>query len=118
MSKGISELAYVIFDCHDSERLAAFWGEVLGLEVRQRSYPYVDLAASAEDAPILSFQEVTEPKITKNRLHQDIKVEDLGTATTRIQALGGRLIQECLEEPFEWRVMADPEDNEFCLVTS
>ena len=117
MSEAIGELAYIIVDCQDNERLASFWGKVLGLEVTQRSHPYIDLAAAADEAPVISFQQVAEPKITKNRLHLDVKVKDLEIATERIQAIGGRLIQACFEDPFEWRVMADPEDNEFCLVT-
>ena len=118
MPRGIGELAYIIVDCLDNERLASFWGEVLGLEITNRSHPYVDLAASANGAPVISFQQVAEPKITKNRLHLDVKVADLEVATERIQAIGGRLVQECFEDPFEWRIMADPEDNEFCIVTS
>ena len=117
MSKGIGELAYIIVDCQDNERLATFWSQVLGLEVSQRSHPYIDLAASDDNVPIISFQQVTEPKTTKNRLHFDVKVENLGIATECIQAIGGRLVEEYFE-PFEWKVMADPEDNEFCLVTS
>lgn len=117
MPKGIGELGYIIVDCQDNVRLASFWSDVLGLEITQRSHPYIDLAPSADSAPIISFQQVAEPKITKNRLHLDVKVDDLRLATEQIQAIGGRLLQECLKEPFEWRVMADPEDNEFCLVT-
>lgn len=118
MPKGIGELAYIIVDCQDNERLASFWSEVLGLEITDHSHPYIDLAASSDDAPVISFQQVAEPKTTKNRLHLDVKVENLSVATERIQAIGGRLLQECFEEPFEWRIMADPEDNEFCLVTN
>ena len=39
-------------------------------------------------------------------------------ATTQIEALGGwRLpLEDFQEYGFRWRVMADPEGNEFCLV--
>jgi predicted enzyme related to lactoylglutathione lyase len=116
MPKGIGELGYIIVDCQDNERLASFWSAVLGLEIAERSHPYIDLATSADGAPVISFQQVDEPKTVKNRLHLDIKVENLQLATEKIQAIGGRLLQECFEEPFEWRVMTDPEENEFCLV--
>lgn len=116
MPKGIGELAYIIVDCEDNERIATFWSNILGLEITSRSHPYIDLAASSDGAPVMSFQQVPEPKAVKNRLHLDVKVADLGVATEQIQALGGVLLREYFEEPYEWRVMADPEGNEFCLV--
>jgi predicted enzyme related to lactoylglutathione lyase len=117
MTERVGELAYVIIDCNDSQLLASFWGNVLGLEITRRSSPYIDLAPSSDQSPLISFQRVEEPKVSKNRLHLDIKVDDLETATETIQSLGGKLVQECFDDPYVWRVMADPEDNEFCIVT-
>lgn len=118
MPEKIGDLGYIIVDANDHERLALFWSQVLGLEISDRSHPYIDLAPADDQAPVISFQKVDEPKITKNRLHLDVKVTDLEIATERITAIGGRLLEVCLEEPYEWRVMADPEDNEFCIVTN
>jgi predicted enzyme related to lactoylglutathione lyase len=115
--RGVGELAYIIIDCHEPELLAEFWGKLLGLPTTQKSHPYVDLAPASDSSPVISFQKVNEDKNVKNRLHLDIKVEELKEATERIQALGGKLIKICIEDPYEWRVMADPEDNEFCIVT-
>ena len=118
MTERVGELAYIIIDSNDNELLASFWGNVLGLEITQRSGPYIDLAPSSKQSPVISFQKVDEQKVSKNRLHLDVKVEDLEKATTMIQSLGGKLVQECFDEPFRWRVMADPENNEFCIVTN
>lgn len=118
MAERVGELAYIIVDSVDNELIASFWSNVLGLEITQRSGPYIDLAPSTKESPIISFQKVSEPKTTKNRLHLDVRVENLEIASTLIQSLGGKLVQECHEEPFEWRIMADPEDNEFCIVTN
>lgn len=118
MTEKIGDLGYIIVDCNDNERLAGFWSQVLGLEITERSHPYVDLARSSDDAPIISFQQVEEPKTTKNRLHLDVRVANLERATEQIALIGGRLVQMCSEDPFEWHVMADPEDNEFCIVLS
>lgn len=117
MTDRVGELAYILIDCNDPERIASFWGQVLGLEITERSHPYIDLARPGEGVPILSFQKVDEPKTTKNRLHLDVKVADLEIAAERIQSLGGRVVQEYAEDPYRWSVMADPEENEFCIVT-
>ena len=113
----VGELAYIIIDCQDNLRVATFWSNILGLELEtEPSPPYIDLVQPPHGGPKLSFQQVEEPKATKNRLHMDIQVPDLQAATEQIVALGGRLIQECVEPPYAWRVMADPEGNEFCIV--
>jgi predicted enzyme related to lactoylglutathione lyase len=63
-------------------------------------------------------QRVPEPKTLKNRLHLDIRVDDIEQATAQIETLGGRRlpVEDFREHGFRWRVMADPEGNGFCLV--
>ncbi len=112
----IGDLAYLIVDCRDVEKVAGFWGKLLGLEISNHSHPYLDLMPARPEGPTLSFQQVSEPKMGKNRLHMDIKVEDLDAAWSQIELLGGRLTKKCTEGKWQWYVMADPEGNEFCLV--
>lgn len=118
MGEKIGDLGYVIVDCIDTERVARFWSQVLGLEITERSHPYTDLARSADGAPVISFQQVAELKTAKNRIHLDVKVDDLEAATEKIKNIGGKLLQVCHEDSYTWRVMADPEGNEFCIVTN
>jgi len=50
------------------------------------------------------------------REHLDLIVEDLEKATTEIESLGGRWLEPGNTrelEGFRWRIMADPEGNEF-----
>ena len=108
-------------DCLDPVALAGFWASVLGSQVNDvHGGPphYVSVRPTAEGGPWLSFQRVPEAKAVKNRLHLDVTVHDLDEATARIEALGGRrLDQPDLEEyGFRWRVLVDPEGNEFCLI--
>ena len=116
-NNGVGELAYIIVDSHDNELLASFWSNLLGLEITERSGPYIDLGSPGEQSPVISFQKVHELKVTKNRIHLDVRVDDLENATRKVESLGGRLVKECLEGSFDWRVMTDPEGNEFCIVT-
>lgn len=101
----------VIFDCSEPERLAAFWGDLLGLEVADRDERYVGLQPT-EAGVSIGFQAVPEPKTVKNRIHVDLRVPDWDSATRQIEAGGGRHIADVET----WRVMADPEGNEFCLL--
>lgn len=147
----------VTFDAHDPGRLAAFWKEALGYVYPPP--PGVELAAgedplaaweaflervgvppedrnsmsAVEDpagrGPRIFFQQVSEAKATKNRLHLDLRAAPGIDGDARMVALE----QECERlvglgatrlERFEpdagtmragWIIMADPEGNEFCL---
>jgi predicted enzyme related to lactoylglutathione lyase len=115
----IGRWGWLQIDARDPERLAAFWSEVLGTSVDEDDAPpaYVCLR-SVGRAPVICFQRVPEPKSVKNRLHIDIAVEDMEAATKRIEELGGTRHPwgDRTEGSWSWRVMLDPEGNEFCLV--
>lgn len=117
---GIGGLDAITIDCADPLTLGGFWAEVFGTELGSvvgSPTQYVDLLPIA-GIPILRFQRVPERKRTKNRLHLDVSVTDLDEACARVETLGGRRISEdaFVEYRYRWLVMADPEDNEFCLV--
>jgi predicted enzyme related to lactoylglutathione lyase len=107
------EIADIIIDCSDPERAAMFWASVLGRPIAGRKGPYVWLERS-RDAVGVGFQRVAGVKLTKNRLHLDIGVEDLVDAVHRVEAAGGRRAKGYAAGGF--LVMLDPEGNEFCLV--
>ncbi len=58
-----------------------------------------------------------EKKTAKNRMHLAVAVEDVDAASARVEALGGMKLQEIEESGARWIVMADPDGNEFCLVS-
>ena len=114
---GIGWIGFVTIDCADPERLAAWWGELLGLTIGRRGGPYVELERprAGVPKPTLVFQRVPEPKVGKARIHLDIVVADLEAATRRAVALGASIAEDLASED-SWLVMRDPEGNEFCLI--
>ena len=65
------------------------------------------------------LQQVPEKKAVKNRTHLDIEVSDLEQPLKQVEALGGRLVRRVPNPgvgPFV--ICADPDDNEFCLVSA
>jgi predicted enzyme related to lactoylglutathione lyase len=52
----------------------------------------------------------------ERRGDEDLDVPDLDAAVSRVQELGGNKLRELNEYGIKWAVMADPDDNEFCLV--
>jgi predicted enzyme related to lactoylglutathione lyase len=111
-------LSTVVFDCSDPERLARFWGELLGVAVAYRDSTWVALERTPEGGRI-AFQPVPESKSGKNRLHVDLLVEDLPARTADAVAFGATIVGSVVEEHNgSYQVLRDPEGNEFCLVTA
>ena len=118
MPDAIGRFHWIVIDTVDPARIAPFWCALLG--VRERGWFGDDYLMLTTDggAPPVAFQRVPEAKSVKNRLHVDLAVDDLDGAFARIVASGGSAVSDILEMPggYRWRVMADPEGNEFCIV--
>jgi predicted enzyme related to lactoylglutathione lyase len=111
----------LVLDSRDPEAIVPFWCALLGVEVANRlADEYVELASPPHGGISLIVQRVPEEKTVKNRLHVDIEVADLEEATREIERLGGRWRdgEEHDDHGYRWRVMADPEGNEFCIFPS
>jgi len=118
MPDAIGRFHWIVIDTVDPARIAPFWCALLG--VRERGWFGDDYLMLTTDggAPPVAFQRVPEAKSVKNRLHVDLAVDDLDGAFAQIVAFGGSAVSDILEMPggYRWRVMADPEGNEFCIV--
>lgn len=63
------------------------------------------------------FQEVPEPKSTKDRIHLDLLVgpDRREAEVERLVGLGASVLDDIEEHGGHHTVMADPEGNEFCV---
>jgi predicted enzyme related to lactoylglutathione lyase len=112
-----ASVGYLVIDTADPQRLAPFWCALLEVRVAETigDGQFVVLSR-AKDGLTVGFQQVPDVKTGKNRLHLDLIVDDLDIATAEIEALGGRWLEpgQTRElEGFRWRLMADPDGNEF-----
>jgi predicted enzyme related to lactoylglutathione lyase len=117
----VGRLGWIQIDCADPVREATFWSAILGEDLDEPlgdPVHYIGLVPTIPGAPVVSFQRVPEAKMLKNRLHLDIQVEDVDAAAARIVELGGSIVPHAdfHEYGFSWRLAADPEGNEFCLI--
>ncbi len=99
----------ITIDANDAERIADFWSAVLGTTrgaaVDDGRFIFLE---GREDLPVVCIQRVTEPKVGKTRIHLDLTVADLASATERIIALGGAWDgRDLVLESFRWRTMTD-----------
>ena len=122
----------VVFDCRRPAPLARFWAAVLDYDVapydeaeieRLRGIGIDDveddpsvLVEASGVAPRLCFQLVPESKVVKNRVHLDLRCDDLEAETARLVGLGAEVLTATGPQE-NWAVFTDPEGNEFCLST-
>lgn len=152
----MSRQVQVTIDAHDPRSLSVFWAGVLDYAIP--GPPGVELPAGADPlaawsrfltdlgvperfhnsrsaiedpdgtGPRVFFQQVPEDKVTKNRVHLDVRAAPglngeermaaLEAECARLVALGATRLQRYEPRPpleAGHLTMADPEGNEFCL---
>ena len=124
-----SKFTELCIDCADPDELARFWCAVLGYEVRSKEEGGVVTIGSPDVPegknrpgpvpPELTFAQVPEGKVVKNRLHIDVNPtdRDQDEEVRRLLDLGARHADVGQGEQ-SWVVLADPEGNEFCVLAS
>ncbi|HEX6330631.1 MAG TPA: VOC family protein [Actinomycetota bacterium] len=110
-------ISHVMIDAIDPEVVAGFWAALLRTEVESTfDEGRFTFLSAGEHGPSVGIQRVPEAKVVKNRVHLDLEVDDLERATMRVHELGGSSVADQETAGVRWRIVADPEGNEFCLV--
>jgi predicted enzyme related to lactoylglutathione lyase len=108
----------VVVDCKNPSTLARFWAEVLSYRIVYEEPDEVVVARDEDTYPTLVFVPVPEAKSVKNRLHIDLAPEDRDAAVERLKQLGAHPADVGQGPDVSWVVLADPEGNEFCVLSA
>lgn len=111
------EWEQTIVDARDPAGLGRWWQEALGWIVVNGDPDEFEIRPSANRLPGLLFVPVAETKTIKNRLHIDFRPDDRDAEVERLVALGASRANLGQGEQ-SWIVLADPEGNEFCVLSS
>jgi predicted enzyme related to lactoylglutathione lyase len=107
----------IVVDAEDPARLARWWAEALGYVIVHEAPEEVEIRRSAEEMPGLLFTPVREVKTVKNRLHIDLRPDDQEAEVERLVDMGARHV-DIGQGDVGWVILADPEGNEFCVLSS
>ena len=121
----MARLAEIVIDALHPVALARFWASVLNdFEVRAYDTAEIERLAAlgytpetdpsaALDGPefTIFFQQVSERKTQRNRIHFDVVTRDESAEVHRLVAQGAAI----REHHDGYTVMLDPEGNEFCV---
>ncbi len=107
----------VTIDCADPHKLAEFWSAAAEMTVVDVPGDEFVILKGTGSGILLALQRVPEPKVGKNRVHIDFATTDRDADIARLVGLGATVIEEHRMGSFAWTVLADPEDNLFCVGT-
>jgi predicted enzyme related to lactoylglutathione lyase len=113
-----SRLYSIVIDAHDAAALARFWAAVLDWKITFEEPDEVVIAKDEHTYPEIIFGPVPERKTSKNRLHIDLAPDDRDAEVARIIALGATRAEVGHTGEETWVVLADPEGNEFCVLST
>lgn len=107
----------VVVDAQSPTTLGHWWAEALSWDILAEDDEGVELRNPNGAGPTLLFLGVPEIKTVKNRLHLDFVPDDQDAEVARLIDLGARRADIGQGEQ-TWVVMADPEGNEFCVLSA
>jgi catechol 2,3-dioxygenase-like lactoylglutathione lyase family enzyme len=107
-------LVGVTVDVTDLDRSSAFYSAVLGVDALRRDGAYQYLSEIAPGVKLI-LQQTADAKSVKNRVHLELLGDD--DLVEAIVAAGGTRRWSVEESDYALTVVADPDDNEFCIVT-
>jgi Glyoxalase-like domain len=111
------EWEQTIIDAADPIALGQWWANALGWVAVGDSESEYEIRPAPDRLPGLLFVPVREPKTEKNRLHLDFRPDDRDAEVERLLALGA-VRADVGQGEQSWVVLADPEGNEFCVLSS
>lgn len=123
----------VVVDCHDIAAQARWWAQVLDFRiVFEDEHEVAIIPKHLSTDPVaagewerqpqgLVFVPVPEDKQVKNRLHIDLAPhtsQDRDAEIERLLAMGATHADVGQGDDVTWTVLADPEGNEFCVLSA
>ena len=106
-----------MIDCADPQRLGRWWADALGWQYWDEEPGVVEIRPTENQLPGLLFGANPDPKAVKNRLHLDFRPDDHDSEVARFLTLGATRV-DVGQGQQSWVVLADPEGNEFCVLSS
>jgi predicted enzyme related to lactoylglutathione lyase len=119
-----SRISHTSFDAADAYQQSLFWSQVLDFieDPDDPNEPGHEecLITSRDGRELLLFITVPDAKQVKNRVHLDLRPAD-GTREQEVQrvlALGASFLADHRRpDGSGWITLADPEGNEFCILS-
>lgn len=113
-----ASIASLVIDAHDPRKVADFWLAALDWEEGEVDETGVSIGPPG-GGPGIDVLAVPDDKAVKNRLHLDLRADGSTQAAEveRLLGLGATRVDIGQGPDVSWVVLADPEGNEFCVLS-
>ena len=111
----------IVILCYEWEKTCEFWQAALGYEIAHinSAGDFMILRDPAGRGPNLSLDTVLNKRTGKrSRIHLDLYTTDQAGEVERLVTLGAQRYPWRYPEGADYVVLADPDDNLFCVVQS
>ena len=118
-TKSQVRIGSIVIFCHEWQKSCAFWQAALGYEVSHinPAGDFMILRDPSGQGPNLSLDTVpTKRQGKRSRIHLDLYTPDQTGEVERLVALGARRYPWRYPDGADYVVLADPDDNLFCVV--
>lgn len=105
----------ITIDTDNPQKLAEWWSTALGISIANDYGQIVQLATSP-NLPPFQFQKIADVPTQRNRVHFDLKTEDLEGETQRLVKLGASILNKIELPQIRYTSLADPDGNIFDLI--
>lgn len=114
-----SRTANFSIDAHDPVAQVAWWNQVLDDFEAGDDNSEDEAGLRGPGGRWLLFLKVPEAKTVKNRMHLCLRPADRSRdeEVERLLGLGATMVNDLRTPEGGWAVLADPEGNEFCVLT-
>jgi predicted enzyme related to lactoylglutathione lyase len=114
-----SRVCHFVIDVSDLDTGVSFWSAALDATEESLSensrHVYRQLRLPDSQIRIL-LQRTSDAKTSKERMHVDLETDDVEAEVKRLEALGATRWDHQQERGFDFWVMRDPWNNEFCVL--
>jgi hypothetical protein len=113
-------IAAVVLDCADPRAMARFWDEAMDWTLHEVTDDHARLRSAKGVGPYLEFLRTPGVRTWWNRVHLDVAPylgDDQEAEVARLRALGAT-DADVGQGDVPWKVLADPEGNEFCVLSA
>jgi Glyoxalase-like domain len=112
-------VAAIIIDSARPDELVRFWAKATGWNTHEVLPDFASLRAPGDVGPFLELLAIPDAKIAKNRLHVDVAPLAGGDVEVEARSLeqAGAVRLDIGQGDVNWVVLADPEGNEFCVLS-
>lgn len=116
----IGPIAVVLVDCASPREMARFWGSATDWTVLSVTDELASLRAADGTGPYLEFNRAPSERAWWNRIHLEVAPypgDDQAAEVARLRALGATAADVGQGDDVSWKVLADPEGNEFRVLS-